>query len=149
MAFLVDDDLLFEDENGPGATAVANHARRRVPHAHVTIKYLEDDFAAAFVNGLAGLRPDGSEEEGPGRFHGRHLARNGAVGDLVFSSGLRLQEFTYVPACEIPPLPSAPQLMPIAFPLPERITKGSKSGSRGRPAPRWPACIPTLGWSGC
>ncbi|MER5214257.1 hypothetical protein ABT063_27720 [Streptomyces sp. NPDC002838] len=44
----------------------------------MTIKYLEDDFAAAFVNGLAGLRPDGSEEEGPGRFRGRHLARNGA-----------------------------------------------------------------------
>jgi len=105
---------------------LVNHARRRVPHAHVTIKHLEDDFAAAFVNGLAGLRPDGSEEEGPGRFRGRHLARNGAVGDLVFSSGLRLQEFTYVLACEIPPLPSAPQLMPIAFPLPEKITKGSK-----------------------
>jgi hypothetical protein len=26
----------------------------------VTIQYLEDDFAAVFVNGLAGLRPDGS-----------------------------------------------------------------------------------------
>ncbi|WP_371551389.1 hypothetical protein OG266_38420 [Streptomyces sp. NBC_00554] len=105
---------------------LVNQARRRVPKAHVTIKYLEDDFAATFINGLAGLRPDGSEDEGPGRYRGRHLARNGAVGELVMSSGTRLQEFSYLLACEIPPLPPAPRLMPIAFPLPEAITKGSK-----------------------
>ncbi|MER5185160.1 hypothetical protein ABT009_43950 [Streptomyces sp. NPDC002896] len=105
---------------------LVNQARRRVPHAHVTIKYLEDDFAAMFINGLAGLRPDGSEDEGPGRFRGRHLARKGAVGELVVSSGTRLQEFSYLLACEVPPLPAAPRLMPIAFPLPEGITKGSK-----------------------
>lgn len=105
---------------------LVNQARRRVPKGHVTIKYLEDDFAATFVNGLAGLRPDGSEEEGPGRFRGRHLARNGAVGELVMSSGMRLREFSHLLGCEIPPLPPAPRLMPIAFPLPEAITKGSK-----------------------
>ncbi len=105
---------------------MVNQARRRVPHPHVTIKYLEDDFAAMFVRALAGLRPDGSEDEGPGRFCGRHLARNAAVVDLVLASGLRLQEFTYLLACEVPPLPPGPTLLPIAFPLPEKITKGSK-----------------------
>nr|WP_248296185.1 hypothetical protein [Streptomyces sp. S1D4-11] len=79
-----------------------------------------------FINGLAGLRPDGSEDEGPGRYRGRHLARNSAMGELVMSSGPRLQEFSYLLVCEVPPLPVAPRLMPIAFPLPEAITKGSK-----------------------
>ncbi|MFD8951996.1 site-specific integrase [Streptomyces xanthophaeus] len=105
---------------------LVNEATRRTPKAHVTIKYLAEDFATMFVNGLAGLRPDGTEDEGPGRFRGRHLARNGAVGELVLSSGLRLQEFTYLLACEVPALPPAPTLMPIAFPLPESITKGRK-----------------------
>ncbi|WP_455711944.1 site-specific integrase [Streptomyces erythrochromogenes] len=105
---------------------MVNQARRRAPHAHVTIKYLEDDFASMFVNGLAGLRPDGSEDDSQQRFRGRHLARNSAVVDLVLSSGTRLQEFTYLLACEIPPLPAAPKLVPIPFPIPESITKGSK-----------------------
>ena len=74
-----------------------------------------------FVNALAGLRPDGSEDEGSQRFRGRHLACNSAVVDLVLSSGPRLQEFTYLPACEVPPLPAAPRLMPIPFPMPESI----------------------------
>ncbi|MEV6048343.1 site-specific integrase [Streptomyces xanthochromogenes] len=105
---------------------MVNQARRRVPHAHVTIKYLEDDFASMFVNGLAGLMPDGDEDDSQQRFRGRHLARNSAVIELVLSSGLRLQEFTYLLACEVPLLPTAPRLMPIPFPIPESITKGSK-----------------------
>ncbi|MGW1507345.1 hypothetical protein ACWCQW_54980 [Streptomyces mirabilis] len=105
---------------------LVNQARRRVPKAHVTIKYLEDGFATTFINGLAGLRPDVSEDEGPGRYRGRHLARNSAMGELVMLSGPRLQEFSYLLVCEVPPLPVAPRLMPIAFPLPEAITKGSK-----------------------
>ncbi|MET7483516.1 site-specific integrase [Streptomyces sp. NPDC005538] len=105
---------------------LVNDANRRGPHPHTKIKYLEDDFASMLVNAFAGLRPNGSEDEGSERFRGRHLARNSAVVDLVLSSGLRLQEFTYLLVCEIPPLPTAPRLMPIPFPIPEKITKGSK-----------------------
>lgn len=81
---------------------MVNQARRRVPHDHVTIKYLEDDFASMFVNALAGLRPDGSEDDSPKRFRGRNLARNSSVVDMVLSSGTRLQEFTYLLVCEVP-----------------------------------------------
>jgi hypothetical protein len=38
-----------------------NQARRRQAKGHVTIKYLEDDFADLFLKGLARLEPDGSE----------------------------------------------------------------------------------------
>ena len=64
-------------------------AVRRTPKPHVTIKYLEPDFAGLFLNGLRGLDPDGSAD---GRFRGRELARNGAIGELALSTGLRLQE---------------------------------------------------------
>ncbi len=99
-----------------------NQAVRRVPKPHVTIKYLEDDFAELFVRGLRGLGPDGEDE----RFRGRELARNGAVGRFALGTGLRLQEFTYYLAVELPPLPPAPTTLPILLPVPSGITKGRK-----------------------
>jgi hypothetical protein len=45
---------------------------------------------------------------------------------MVLATGLRLQEFTYLLACEIPLLPPHPTRMPIPFPVPARIAKGSK-----------------------
>lgn len=100
-----------------------NSARRRQPKEHVTIKYLLDDFADLFVKGLARLEPDGSEEPG---YRGREIARNSAVGEFVLSSGLRLQEFSYMLACEIPPLPHTRSDVPQILPVPEGITKGGK-----------------------
>ena len=41
-----------------------NLAVRRTPKPHVTIKYLEPDFAALFLNGLRGLAPDGVLDTG-------------------------------------------------------------------------------------
>ncbi|WP_306192350.1 site-specific integrase [Streptomyces sp. MK5] len=99
-----------------------NQAVRRVPKPHVTIKYLEDDFAELFVRGLRGLGPDGEDE----RFRGRELARNGALGRFSLGTGLRLQEFTYYLAVELPPLPPAPTTLPIPLPVPSGITKGRK-----------------------
>ncbi len=108
---------------GTGREVRVNLAVRRTPKPHVTIRYLEPDFIRLFLNGLRGLAPDGSAD---GRFRGRELARNGAIGQLALSTGLRLQEFSYLLAYEIPALPSRPAETPILFPVPAGVTKGRK-----------------------
>jgi hypothetical protein len=102
-----------------------NLARRRTPKRHVTIKYLEPGFADLFVRALAGLGPDGTADAG---YRGRELARNSAVARLALATGLRRQEFTYLLACEIPPLPApGPDSgLPIPFGVPAGVTKGGK-----------------------
>jgi site-specific recombinase XerC len=42
------------------------------------------------------------------------------------STGLRLAEFSYLLAYEVPALPARPTVMPIPFPVPEGVTKGRK-----------------------
>jgi site-specific recombinase XerD len=109
--------------HGTGREVKVNLAVRRTPKPHVTIKYLEPDFAALFVNGLRGLAPDGVLDTG---YHGRELARNAAIGELALATGLRLQEFTHLLTYEIPSLPGKPIAVPIPFPVPSGITKGRK-----------------------
>lgn len=89
----------------------------------MTIKYLEPDFTRLFLNGLRGLGPDGGPDHS---YRGRELARNAAVGQLALSTGLRLQEFCYLLAWEIPALPPTPTAVPIPFPVPAGVTKGRK-----------------------
>jgi len=108
---------------GTGRQVRVNPAVRRRPKPHVTIKYLEPDFTELFVRGLRGLAPDGSADSG---YWGRELARNAAVGELALATGLRLQEFSYLLAYEIPPLPPAPTAAPIPFAVPAGVTKGRK-----------------------
>ena len=100
-----------------------NLARRRVPKRHVTIRYLEADFAGLFIAALGGLGPDGMPDGG---YRGRELARNAAVGKLALASGLRRQEFSYLLVYEVPPLPSSPGRLPVPFPVPAGVTKGRK-----------------------
>ena len=145
---------------GTGRQVSVNLAVRRTPKPHVTIKYLEPDFTELFVNGLRGLAPDGLLDTG---YHGREMARNGAVGTLALATGLRLSEFTYLLPYEIPALPPGPTPVPIPFPVPAGVTKGRKfrttwisydalvaihryieldraataEGSPWRPPPRW------------
>jgi hypothetical protein len=88
---------------GPAGPVRVNLARRRTPKAHVTIKYLEAEFAEMFVRALAGLRPDGVADEG---YRGRELERNAAVARLALASGLRRAEFTYLLVYEVPALPT-------------------------------------------
>ncbi|MGH3754229.1 MAG: tyrosine-type recombinase/integrase [Pseudonocardiaceae bacterium] len=109
--------------HGTGREARVNLAVRRTPKPHVTIKYLEPDFTALFLNGLRGLAPDGVLDTG---YRGRELARNAAVGGLALATGLRLQEFTYLLPYEIPALPPRPTPIPIPFPVPAGVTKGRK-----------------------
>jgi integrase len=99
-----------------------NNATRRTPKAHVSIKYLADDFADLFTKGLAGLDPDGAESS----FRGWELGRNAAVGEMALATGLRLQEFTSLLVWEIPPLPTRRSPAPIPFPVPAGVTKGKK-----------------------
>ena len=105
--------------NGTGREVKVNLAVRRTPKPHVTVKYLEPDFAALFLDGLRGLGGDDS-------YRGRELARNAAVGELALATGLRLQEFSYLLAYEVPPLPPKPTDAPIPFPVPAGVTKGRK-----------------------
>ena len=109
--------------HGTGREVRVNLAVRRTPKPHVTIKYLEPDFTQLFLNGLRGLTPDGALDTG---YRGREVARNAAVGGLALATGLRLQEFTYLLACEVPALPPRPTLVPIPFPVPAGVTKGRK-----------------------
>ena len=109
--------------NGQAREMSVNLARRRAPKPHVTIKYLEADFAAMFVAALAGLGLDGQPDA---RYRGRELARNAAIARLVLSSGLRRQEFTYLLACEIPALPVSASELPVPFGVPAGVTKGRK-----------------------
>jgi len=111
---------------GIARTVRVNQASRRRPKPHVTVRYLEPDFTAMFLNGLAGLGPDGAVDR---LFHGRELARNACVGGLAVATGLRLQEFTYLLAYEVPGLPRRRTEVPIAFPVPTGVTKGRKFGT--------------------
>ncbi|MDT5027353.1 MAG: hypothetical protein QOE61_3779, partial [Micromonosporaceae bacterium] len=100
-----------------------NLATRRTPKPHVSIKYLERDFADMFIRGLGGRDPQGFDDPG---FRGRELTRNAAMGKLALETGLRLREFSYLLVYEIPPLPPAPTDLPIAFPVATALTKGRK-----------------------
>jgi integrase len=100
-----------------------NLARRRVPRPHVTIRYLEADFADLFIAALGGLGPDGTPDGG---YQGRELARNSAVAKMALASGLRRQEFTYLLSYEVPSLPPSPGKLPVPFPVPAGVTKGRK-----------------------
>jgi len=102
---------------------VVNTAMRRRAKDHVTIKYLEADFAELFLSALAGLGPDGGADA---TFRGWNVTRNAAIGRLALSTGLRLQEFSSLLVDEIPPLPARPTALPILFPVPAAITKGRK-----------------------
>lgn len=108
---------------GTGREVRVNLAVRRTPKPHVTIKYLEPDFTRLFLHGLRGLAPDGQPDDG---YRGRELARNAAVGELALATGLRLAEFSFLLAYEIPPLPAKPTPVPIPFPVPAGVTKGRK-----------------------
>jgi integrase len=101
-----------------------NTAARRRPKPHVTIRYLEPEFAELFVRALRGLGPDGTADSA---FRGRNLARNAAVAELALATGLRLAEFTHLLVYELPPLPAAPTGLPVPFPVPAPVTKGRKA----------------------
>jgi integrase len=108
---------------GTGREVRVNLAVRRTPKPHVTIKYLESDFTGLFLNGLRGLAPDGVLDSG---YRGRELARNAAIGELALATGLRLQEFSYLLAYEVPVLPPKPSGVPIPFRVPAGVAKGRK-----------------------
>jgi integrase len=116
---------LYTDQAGSrrvNQTRPVNQAIRRLPKPHVTVKYLEQDYLELFLRALRGLGPRGEDR----RYRGRNLARNGAVGELVASTGLRRREFTFLLAVEVPPLPPRPTEVPVPFPVPAGVTKGSK-----------------------
>jgi integrase len=99
-----------------------NQAIRRTPKPHVTVRYLERDFADLFLRALAGLGPDGQDDS----YRGRELSRNAAIGHLAVATGMRLQEFTHLLVYEIPRLPASRTELPVPFPVPAAVTKGGK-----------------------
>ncbi|MEV5048680.1 site-specific integrase [Streptomyces griseoincarnatus] len=112
----------FTAEGGPKEVRRNNASLRRAQR-HVTMKYLEDEFAQLFVWALAGLGRDGM----PDGFRGRMLGRNAAMAEFVLSSGVRAQEFTFLLNYEVPPLPPRRSPVPVPFPLGRAVTKGKKA----------------------
>ncbi|WP_226962730.1 hypothetical protein [Streptomyces sp. C8S0] len=112
----------FTAEGGPKEVR-RNNATLRRAQRHVTMKYLEDEFAQLFVWALAGLGPDGM----PDGFRGRMLGRNAAMAEFVLSSGVRAQEFTFLLKYEVPPLPPRRSPVPVPFPLGRSVTKGKRA----------------------
>ncbi|MER6031543.1 site-specific integrase [Streptomyces sp. NPDC001851] len=112
----------FTETGGPREVRRNNASIRRAQR-HVTMKYLEEEFAELFVNALAGLGPDGM----PSGFRGRMLGRNAAVATFVLSAGLRAQEFTYLLRYEVPGLPPRRTPIPVPLPLSRAVTKGKKA----------------------
>ena len=125
----------------------ANLARRRVPKPHVTIKYLEADFAALFLSALAGLMPDGTPDAG---YRGRELARNAAMAGLVLATGLRRREFTFLLVFEVPPAPPAghPSGLPVLFGCRRRWPRAGSTGPPGSMRPRCTRCTAISAWTG-
>ena len=125
----------------------ADLARRRAPKPHVTIKYLETDFAALFLDALAGLTPEGTPDA---RYRGRELARDAAMAGLVLATGLRRREFTFLLVFEVPSAPPArhPSGLPVLFGVPAVLAEGGKSGPPGSTRPRCTRCTATSPWTG-
>ena len=102
----------------------ANLARRRAPKPHVTIKYLEADFAALFLSALAGLRPDGTPDAGTGagswpatrRWRDWRWRRGCAAGS---------SRSCWCSRCPRRRRPHPPGL-PVLFPVPSSLAKGGK-----------------------
>jgi len=116
-----------DGRNGqPGGAAAAETAREdQVPGAGLRV-----DVRAA----LAGQRPDGPRRTGAGP----ELARNAASGTWRWPPGLRLQEFTWLLAAEIPALPPRAVRGPIPVPGPGGNRQGPQvPHDRGSAMRRW------------
>lgn len=102
-----------------------NLAKERQSHAHVTIRWLEEDYLRLFLDvGLGGAFAGGGDDPG---FAGREPARNAAMGHLAAASGLRAQEFSHLLVWELPPVPSDTGLPAVALSVPGAIAKGGKT----------------------
>ena len=69
---------------------------------------------------MLGLRPDGTPCQ---HFGGRNGARNAAFADLLWGSGVRVQEASHLLVFELPELPVGSPVF-VDFPLPPSICKG-------------------------
>ena len=106
-------------------TVRRNLAKERRPRAHVTIRWLEEDYVKLFVEvGLGGMLPDGGDDPG---FRGRHPARNAAIAHFAASSGLRAQEFSHLLVWELPAVPADSSIPVVALTVPGVIAKGGRT----------------------
>jgi integrase len=100
-----------------------NRASVRTGNAHAGRKYLERPYVQLLMRGLAGDDPRGAPDSG---FRGRETGRNAAVIGLALSSGLRLQEFSFLTVFEVPALPSRRTAVPVPLVLAPPTAKGGK-----------------------
>jgi site-specific recombinase XerD len=98
-----------------------NLATERNARRHATIRWLGDEQYELFRDvGMLGLGPDGTPCQD---FSGRNGARNGAFADLLWGSGVRVQEASHLLVFELPELPTGSPVF-VDFPLPPSICKG-------------------------
>lgn len=101
-----------------------NLAAVRGAKAHATRSYLEPPYVKLLMNALAGNDPSGGRDG----FRGYETGRNAAIIGLALSTGLRVQEFTYLTVYEVPALPSRRT----GVPVPVRLAPPTTKGGRGR-----------------
>ncbi|MDQ1426843.1 MAG: hypothetical protein QOK39_319, partial [Acidimicrobiaceae bacterium] len=102
-----------------------NLAIERRAKRHVSLRWLEQDFLALFLDvGLAGGLPGGG---GDPAFGGRQAARNAAAGHLAAASGLRAQELSHLLIWELPVAPTDTTLPVVPLAVPGVIAKGGKA----------------------
>lgn len=113
----------FTMPDGSRGATRANLAKERTARPHATLSWLEADLLRMFLDvGLSGLLVDGAQDES---FRGRNAARNRALAELLSTTGLRIQEASYIADVELPPVPARARAY-VAWPLPERICKRAK-----------------------
>lgn len=98
-----------------------NTATVRRARPHVTLKYLEPDYARTFQHALAGLAPAASKS----RTTAGASWGSTRPSALVVGSGPRSGEFTHLLTYEIPALPQRRTRVPVRFLLPGAVTKGT------------------------
>ncbi|WP_205327620.1 site-specific integrase [Glycomyces sp. YM15] len=111
--------------DGTRVEIARNLAAVRGGNAHATRRYLEQSYEDLLRHALAGYDPSGDRDT---RFRGRETGRNAAVVGLALSSGLRLQEFTFLTVHEVPPMPRRRT----GVPQPLILAPPTAKGGRGR-----------------
>lgn len=109
--------------NGGVAQVRVNKASARTGAKGHSIKSLTPDYVSFFIEaGLRGIQPDTGDVLGKIQ----NTARNAALGELLFASGLRINEARCLTTWEIPALPKYSDFGRLSLRVPAKVAKRGK-----------------------